>query len=128
MENKKSEPTVRRRKNLMDCKLKDIRYEDLYQLYIKECRLKNLADVTIKGYEFAHGYFLKWVGKDLKCTDVTQDLVNEYVLYLKDKLKPETVNSYQFKVSPVIKYGIRRGYIKDNILFVHLIEQEHIKE
>lgn len=50
MENTKSEPTVRRRKKLMDCKLKNISYEDLYQLYVKECKLKNLADVTIKKY------------------------------------------------------------------------------
>lgn len=128
MEKQKSEPTVRRRKNLLECKVTDIAYDDLFRLYVQECRLKNLADVTIKGYEFAHKYFTKWAGRELHCSDITQDLINEYVLYLKDKLKPETVNSYQFKVSPVVKYGIRRGYIKDNILFVHLIEQEHIKE
>ena len=97
-------------------------------LYEQECKLKNLADVTIKGYEFAHKHFCAWAGNDLRCSDITQDLINEYVLYLKDRLKPETVNSYQFKISPVIKYGIKRGYIKDNILFVHLIEQEHIKD
>lgn len=55
--------------------------------------------------------------------------MNEYVLYLKDRLgKPQTVNSYQFKVYPIIKFGIHRGYIKDNITFTHLVEQEHIKE
>lgn len=128
MEKQTKEPQVTRRKKLSDCKLTDIGYHDLYRLYEQECKLKNLADVTIKGYEFAHKYFCAWAGKDLRCSDITQDLINEYVLYLKDRLKPETVNSYQFKISPVIKYGIKRGYIKDNILFVHLIEQEHIKD
>lgn len=128
MEKQTKEPVVARRKKLLDCKVTDIGYHDLYHLYEQECRLKNLADVTIKGYEFAHKYFCAWAGNDLRCSDITQDLINEYVLYLKDRLKPETVNSYQFKISPVIKYGIKRGYIKDNILFVHLIEQEHIKD
>ncbi|WP_353423808.1 tyrosine-type recombinase/integrase [Christensenella massiliensis] len=128
MEKQTKEPQVTRRKKLLDCKVTDIGYDDLYRLYEQECKLKNLADVTIKGYEFAHKHFCAWAGNDLRCSDITQDLINEYVLYLKDRLKPETVNSYQFKISPVIKYGIKRGYIKDNILFVHLIEQEHIKD
>ncbi|MBS6943412.1 MAG: site-specific integrase [Clostridiales bacterium] len=128
MEKRKSEPTVKRRKNLFESKVADIPYADLFNLYVQECKLKNLADVTIKGYEFAHAKFMAWAGEGLRCSDVTQDLINEYVLYLKDQVKPETVNSYQFKVSPVVKYGIKRGYIKENILFVHLVEQEHIKD
>ena len=49
-------------------------------------------------------------------------------LYLKDRLgKIQTVNSYQFKVSPIIKFGIHeRIYQLDNITFTHLVEQEHV--
>ncbi len=122
------EPTVKRRKNLLVSKVTDIPYNDLYLLYVNECRLKNLSEITIKGYSFAHKYFLQYAGKNLKCSDVTQDLINSYILNLKDRLKPQTVNSYIFKISPVVKYGIQRGYIKDNITFTHLVEQEHIKE
>ena len=81
MEKQTKEPTTRRRKNLLECKVTDIGYDDLYRLYIQECRLKNLADVTIKGYEFAHKYFTEWADRELKCSDITQDLINEYVLY-----------------------------------------------
>jgi integrase/recombinase XerD len=128
VEKTKSKPTVKRRKNLLNSKVLDIPYHDLYLLYEKECRLKNLSDTTIRGYFFADKYFTQFAGENLKCSEVTQDLINEYILYLKDKLKPQTVNSYIFKVSPVVKYGIKRGYIKDNITFTHLVEQEHIKE
>jgi integrase/recombinase XerD len=75
---------------------------------------------------FADKYFMQFAGSNLKCSEVTQDLINEYILYLKDKFKPQTVNLYIFKVSPVVKYGIKRGYIKDDISFTHLVEQEHI--
>ncbi|MCH4239840.1 MAG: tyrosine-type recombinase/integrase [Oscillospiraceae bacterium] len=128
MKNVIKEPTVKRRKNLLASKVSDIPYHDLYLLYENECKLKNLSDTTIRGYFFADKYFRQFAGDDLMCSEVTQDLINEYILYLKDKFKPQTVNSYIFKVSPVVKYGIKRGYIKDNITFTHLVEQEHIKE
>jgi len=129
MENRKKEPTLRIRKNMGLSRLENISLDELFRLYVHECRIKNLADVTIKGYKFAYKYFKDWLGKDITCDEVTQDLINEYVLYLKNRLgKPQTVNSYQFKISPVIKYGYKRGYIKDHIIFTHLVEQEQIKE
>lgn len=128
MENMKKEPTIKRRKNLLMSKVQDINYDDLYLLYESDCRIRNIAEVTIKGYKFAHKYFKQFTGEELKCEDITQDLINEYILHLKDRLKPQSVNSYLFKISPVIKFGIRKGYIKDKIEFTHLVEQEHIKE
>jgi|GEM_PF-1928107 len=124
VENTKSEPTVKRRKNLLTSKVLDIPYHDLYLLYESECRLKNLSYTTIRGYFFADKYFKRFAGDNLKCSEVTQDLINGYILCLKDKYKPQTVNSYIFKVSPVVKYGISRGYIKDSIAFTHLMRAE----
>ncbi|MGW8114891.1 tyrosine-type recombinase/integrase [Caproicibacterium sp. NSD3] len=112
MKNGIKEPTVKRRKNLLVSKVLDIPYHDLYLLYENECKLKNLSETTIRGYFFADKYFMQLAGSNLKCSEVTQDLINEYI----------------FKISPVVKYGIKRGYIKDNISFTHLVEQEHIKE
>ena len=82
MKNGIKEPTVKRRKNLLVSKVTDIPYNDLYLLYVNECRLKNLSEITIKGYSFAHKYFLQFAGKKLKCSDVTQDLINSYILNL----------------------------------------------
>ena len=103
-------------------------YQELIDLYAKECKLKNLADVTIQGYLYANKYFLEYVKKDLLCADVTQDLIDDYKLHLMSYLKPQTVNSYIFKVSPIVKYGISKGYIEDNIMFTHMVEQEHFKK
>lgn len=128
MENLQGRTTIKRRKNLQLCKVEDISYQSLYDLYEKECKLKNLSETTIKGYWYANKYFLQFASAELKCCEVTQDLINSYILSLKERLKPQTVNSYVFKVSPIIKYGIRRGYIKDNIEFTHVIEQDYIKE
>lgn len=128
MENTKSGPTMRKRKNLLISKMDDIYYDDLHQMYMTDCRLRGIAEVTINGYEFAYVKFQKFAGFELKCSDITQDLVNAWVLDMKEYLKPETVNSYQFKISPVIRYGMSKGYIKDSIEFSHMVEQERIKE
>ncbi len=72
----------------------DMQYKDLYE---KKCRLKNLSETTIKGYGFTNKYFLNYAGDELTCNEVTQDLINGYILHLKDRVKPETVNSVSSK-------------------------------
>lgn len=118
----------RKRKSLLDSKVQNISYCSLFDLYVRECRIKNLSDTTIQGYIYATRYFLDFVGNDLMCDNVTQDLINEYYLNLQEHYKPETVNSYAFKISPTVKYGIEKGYIKEEIEFTHCKEQECIKD
>lgn len=105
----------------------NIPYKELFDLYVKDCKLRNISDTTIRGYAFANKYFLTEVG-DIKCSDVTQDLVDVYKISLINRLKPESVNSYIFKISPVIKFGYKKGYISENIEFNHMIEQERLKD
>lgn len=124
---KKNQRKITKKQDLS--RMENIPLDELFKLFVHECRIKNLANVTIKGYEFACNYFIDWIGRNITCNDVTRDLINKYVLHLKDKLvKPQAVTSYQFTLSLVIKYDCRGGYIKDNIAFTHLVEQEHIKE
>lgn len=94
-ENTVGKPMVtKRRKRLLDCKVAGIPYDDLHKMYMTDCRLRGISEITIKGYEFAYIYFKKFAGDNLNCSDITQDLINGYVLYLKGWLKAETVNSY----------------------------------
>ena len=50
MENSQGRTTIKRRKNLQLCKVEDISYQNLYDSYEKECKLKDLSETTIKGY------------------------------------------------------------------------------
>lgn len=121
--------TIRKRVgNQVSDKIPDIKYNDLYLLYVKDCRLRNISEITIAGYQNANKYFLDFAGHDILCSDVNQDLITDYMLFLRQRLKPTTVNSYVFKVSPVVLFGVRRGYIKQDIHFSHMVEQEHFKE
>ncbi len=118
----------RKRKSLIDNKVQNISYRSLFDVYVRECRIKNLSDTTIQGYINATRYFLDFSVDDLMYDEVTQDLINEYYLNLQEHYKPETVNSYIFKINPTIKYGVEKGYIKEEIEFTHCKEQEHIND
>lgn len=49
------------------------------------------------------------------CNDITQDLINEYYLHLQQAHKASTINSYVFKISPTILYGVEKEYIQSEI-------------
>lgn len=104
----------RKRKIVSEFSKANISYKSLLELHVKQCRLKNLATVTIDGYRTASRYFLDFTGYDLMCDDITQDLINEYRLHLQTVYKPQTVNSYLFKVSPTVLFGIEQGYISSD--------------
>lgn len=46
MENRKKEPTIRTRKNMKLSRIENIPLDELFRLYVHECRIKNLADVA----------------------------------------------------------------------------------
>ncbi|MDF9824459.1 hypothetical protein [Breznakia sp. PM6-1] len=58
---------------------------------------------------------MKYAGKGLVCLEINQELIDDYILHHKEKVSDESVNSYQFKISPVIHYGYDRGSIRDEI-------------
>ena len=47
MEKTQKEPTIKRRKNLMKSNVMDIAYNELYLMYERECKIKNLSETTI---------------------------------------------------------------------------------
>lgn len=106
----------------------DKRYQELFEDYLKVSKIRNLSEVTIRGYKYNHEYWIKFVGSELMCSEIDQDLINEYRLHLLEKgLNAVSVNSYMSNISPTIKYGIEMGYIDKPISFKQLVEEEKIK-
>lgn len=108
--------------------LPDIYFRELVQLYSRDCRIRGIEEVTIAGYEYACKKFLEYLQEDIRCSEVRQELFDDYQLELASRVKPETVNSYLFKISPVVKFGKERGYIVADIQLSHMAHQEHFKD
>lgn len=131
MKNSTTKPQVtnlKQRKNPVNSKKANIPFAAMTDLFVHSCKQRQLAPETVTGYSYAAKRFQEWYSEELFCDDITQDVINDYILFLTENYKPQTVNSYQFKLSAVIKFGITNGYIKDSIEFTKCVEQEHIKE
>ena len=108
--------------------LPDIYFRELVQLYSRDCRTRGIEEVTIAGYEYTCKKFLECLQEDIRYSDLRQELFDDYQMELATRVKAETVNSYLFKISPVLKFGKERGYITADIQLSHMAYQEHFKD
>ena len=65
-------PEVPRRRRRIDSQVskENISYQELLGIHLRQCRIKNLATVTIDGYRTASRYFLDFAGSGLMCGDI----------------------------------------------------------
>lgn len=105
-------------------------FEELCKEHQNFCKMNNLSPVTIKTYTIAEGYFIRFIGENILCSDITQDTINNYRLNLLNEgnISAVSVNTYIHNLSPSIKYGMKRGYVTSNIEFKDNKAQESIKE
>lgn len=96
-------------------KASDMTFADLHEAYIKKCKVNNLSDYTINFYKVSLRTFGKFVDIDqLKANEIDRDLIDDYILHLKETgVKDVTINTYIHGISPVIKYGMERGIIRE---------------
>ena len=109
-------------------RLPDLYFKELVQLYVKDCHRRGVEKVTTDGYEFACQKFLDYLQEDVRCSELTQEMVDDYQMDLASRVKAQTVNSYLFKISSVIHFGKEKGYITEEIQFSHMVYQEHFKD
>lgn len=106
-------------------------FEELLEEYLRYSKALNRSEYTIKAYKYHSKYFLEFIGKNFLCEDIDIHLIEEYLLYLRDKkglTNGTTLNSYIRNLSPIIKYGYRKGYIYSDFEFPTVEEQEKVKE
>ena len=58
--------------------LPDIYFRELVQLYSRDCRTRGIEEVTIAGYEYACKKFLEYLQEDIRCSDLRQELFDDY--------------------------------------------------
>lgn len=107
----------------------NLTYKELLGMYEKECKRKGVSEITFKGYAYAGKYFMDFTGENITCNEITQELIDDYIIWLGDKgIKTTSINSYQYKISPVVNFGVRKKYIPRKIEFRKVTEQENMKE
>lgn len=86
--------------------------EENFQEFVRSCKVKNLSEKTIIYYEMYMGKFLKYLNScQISYTqELSKKVVEDYILFLKDRYKPVTVNTSIRGVRAVIYYFQSLGY------------------
>ncbi|APF23385.1 tyrosine-type recombinase/integrase [Clostridium butyricum] len=111
-------------------------YQQLFEECYRNLEIKGRAEETLRTYKNHHKYFMEFLCYHTKSREpsadvITLQLLEDYILYLQNVRKTfnnTTINSYLKNVSPVIKYGVKRGYIHDDFPIPFRKVQEKIKE
>jgi len=104
-------------------------FKELCEEYQRYGKINNLSPITLDTYSNACLYFTRFIGEDILCKSITQTTIDDYKLHLfGTSISAVTVNSYTHNLSPVIKFGIKRGYINSPIEFKVIQSQEKIKD
>ncbi|GFR35345.1 tyrosine-type recombinase/integrase [Thermobrachium celere] len=107
------------------------KYTELLEEYLKVLKIKGRSEYTIKSCEYHSKYFLEFAGEDLECKQINEELIQNYILYMQEQKQLTngyTINSYIRNISPVIKFGIKKGYILEDFEMPTVKFQETMKE
>jgi len=106
-------------------------YSELKGEYINQLEIKGRSEYTIRSCKYHSKYFLDFLGKDIDCNEITEQTLEDYIIYIKTVkgiTNGVTINSYIRNISPVLKHGMKKGYIAHEFLMPVVKEQETIKE
>ena len=94
--------------------IKEYNIEQLENDFIKDCKIRGLSDVTIKGYKTNIGYFKTYMQKTgIKLSDLSYDSIKEYNIYLMNNTNRNvtSINTLLRHLSTFLKYGYENSYI-----------------
>lgn len=98
-------------------------------LFLRKCRVKNLAEHSINSYEKKLIHFREFFNEKALLSSITADTIDDYILWLKDNTEANdiTVNSYLRSLRAFLYYCMECGYVSN--FKIHLIKAEKkIKE
>lgn len=104
--------------------------EEAFQQFIKSCRVKNLTEKTITFYQDKIKQFYLFVSEETSIDKITLDIVNEWVLFLKEhnQIKDVTVNSYLRAIRSFLYWCMEYQYIVPNFKIKLIKAEKKVKE
>jgi integrase/recombinase XerD len=108
-----------------------VTYKKLFEEFYNTLQIRGRAEQTLISYKYHNKYFAEFIGDDLYCDEITIETIENYIRYIKNVKKIKngvTINSYLRNISPILKYGMRKGYILRDFLIPVVKEQEIFKE
>lgn len=94
-------------------KKSNLSIQEAFDLFIRKCKIKNLTDLSISSYEKKMVHFYEFIDKNEPITAVTKDIVDDYILWLRENTEANdiTINSYLRSVRAFLYFCMEDRYI-----------------
>lgn len=88
----------------------ELSIEEAFDQFIKRCEVKNYSKETIKTYN-THFHVFNMFVPCKSLNDISQNILDEFVLYLKERCSDITINSYLRTIRSFLYYCMEMGYL-----------------
>lgn len=88
-------------------------FEEACNMYLDDCRVRNLRDGTINHYKQSYTQFYKYFEPEMPIEDFTKEVYDKYVIYLRETISNDvSINSYLKDLTTTLRHVMRKGYIE----------------
>lgn len=98
----------------------ELSVDELFEIYLKKCIIKNLSEQTIKGYKVNYNVFKRFIGGETPIMEIQSDTVDDFILYLREfnNCNDITINSYLRSIRAFLYFGMEVGYLEKFIVHI----------
>ena len=105
-----------------------ITFGDACNMYLDNCRLRNLREGTLKHYRQSFDQFYKYFSESLPLDEIDEESYNGYVLHLKDTLQNDvSINSYLRDLIALFHFLMNEGYIPHFKMQAIKVDKTHVE-
>lgn len=94
-------------------KKNEMTLSDAFERFIRKCKIKNLSPATIVSYKENTSNFFLFYGTDSKVSLITENTIDEYVLWLKENknCNDSSINSYLRTLRALLYFCMDNEYV-----------------
>lgn len=93
--------------------IKDKTVKGAYDQFIRSKLAMNVSEATIDHYENSCKWFLAFTGDDFLCENITEAMLTDYLIYLKEiklNMAPKTLQTYIRALRTLLYFFMKQGY------------------
>ena len=109
-------------------KSQTITFEEGCNMYLDNCRQRNLREGTINHYKQSYTQFYKYFNPKMPITDLTQDVYKQFVVHLREILHNDvSINAYLRDLITTLHFLMNEGYIEYYKMQAIKVDKSHVE-
>lgn len=105
-----------------------ITFEQGCNMYLDNCRQRNLREGTINHYKQSYNQFYKYFNPKMPITKITKEVYNDYVIHLTKTIHNDvSVNSYLRDLITTLHFLMNEGYMEHYKMQSIKVDRTHVE-